>query len=169
MMFFILQPFLTAILAAAILSALFDGWYRSILHRTHGKVHLSATLTLLIIAAIIIVPLFSILGIAISEANVAYDRALSGDASATALLETLSAKMMALPYAHFFINDQTLNPAHMLNSLKGFSQNIFGFVQALYQGIAHFVFWLFVMFFSLFYFLIAVSYTHLTLPTTSRV
>lgn len=154
LMFFILQPFLTAILAAAILAALFDGWYKSILHRTRGRVHLSATLTLLLIAAIIILPLFSVLGIAVNEANVAYEQAVSGNTSFSTMLATLNTKLHNVPYANVFLNSQTLDPSHIINTLKGFSQDIFGFVQAIYQGIAHFIFWLFVMFFSLFYFLV---------------
>lgn len=153
-MFFILQPFLTAILAAAILAALFQGWYRSIEKRMGHQKTVSATLTLFVIAAIIIVPLFAVLGIAINEANVAYDQVASSDTSEQVILEAFLQKVSALPYADIVFAGGALDAAHIVSTLKSFSKNIFGFVQALYQGVAHFVFWLFVMFFALFYFLI---------------
>ncbi|MDD5084370.1 MAG: AI-2E family transporter [Candidatus Moranbacteria bacterium] len=155
LMFFILQPFLTAILAAAILAALFQGWYQSILKRIGNHRHAAAALSILVIAAIIIVPLATIFGVAINEANVAYDRIIAGETSTgqisfTALLE----KIQSLPYVSFLLGGQSFDMAHLANSLKGFSQDILGFVKALYQGVAEFIFWLIVMFFSLFYFLI---------------
>lgn len=153
-MFFILRPFLTAILAAAILAALFQGWYRSILRRTGNKPHVSATLTILLIAFIIIVPLFAIFGIAVNEANIAYDRAVAGDGSGQAAFDTFFVEVRSLPYADVVFAGQPFDAQHIVGNLKGFSQTILGFVQALYQGIAQFVFWLFAMFFSLFYFLI---------------
>lgn len=149
-MFFIFQPFLTAILAAAILAALFQGWYQSMFDLTGGRSGWSATITLLLIAAIIIVPLFIIFGLAFNEANIAYDRIASGDTSLDRFLE----KIQALPYADIWLRGQSLDSEHLADILKNFSQDIIGFIQALYQGVAHFVFWLFVMFFSLFYFLI---------------
>jgi len=154
LMFFILQPFLTAILAAAILAALFQGWYRSILKRTHNRVRVSALLTICLIAAIVIVPLFAVFSIAVNEVNVAYEHALAGDASGQTLLNTFARKIQALPYANIVFAGQTLDAAHMIENFKGLSQNILGFVGALYQGIVQFVLWLFVMLFSLFYFLI---------------
>lgn len=153
-MFFILQPFLTAILAAAILAALFQGWYLAILRRVGNRPHVSATLTILVIAAIIIVPLFAIFGIAISEANLAYDRVISGDTSEKISITAVFERINSLPYANVLFAGQPFDADHLIDNLRGFSQTILGFVQALYQGVAQFVFWLFVMFFSLFYFLI---------------
>lgn len=153
-MFFILQPFLTAILAAAILAALFQGWYRSILRRTGNRPVLSSSLTLLVVAAIIILPLFAVFGIALNEANVAYDRMTIGDPYGQLSLETFLEKVQSLPYADVVLAGQSFDRAHLMDDFKGLSQTVLGFVQVLYQGVAHFIFWLFVMFFSLFYFLI---------------
>lgn len=154
MMFFILQPFLTAILAAAILAALFQGWYRSILKRTGNRPHISATLSIFLIAAIIIVPLATIFGIAVNEANVAYDRMIAGDTSGQLTLTALLEKVQSLPYADALLAGQSFDMTHLADTLKSFNKVILGFVQTLYQGVAHFIFWLIVMFFSLFYFLI---------------
>ncbi len=154
LMFFILQPFLTAILAAAILAALFQGWYQSILRKTGRRPILSATITLCMIAAIIIAPLFAVLGLALNEATTAYDTLTTGGASGQVSLNAFIAKMQSLPYANVWFSGQSFDATHIADTFKNFSQNIFGFVQALYQSVAHFVFWIFVMFFSLFYFLI---------------
>lgn len=154
MMFFILQPFLTAILAAAILAALFQGWYTSILKKTGNRTHLSSLLTLLAIALIIIGPLFAIFSVAINESNIAYERMTAGDGSGQISITTFLDKAQSLPFIHTLLGGQTLDSTHIITSLKGFSDTIISFVQVLYQGVIHFVFWLFVMFFSLFYFFI---------------
>jgi len=154
LMFFILQPFLTAILAAAILAALFQGWYRSFLRRTNQSPHASAVLTMLLVAVIIIVPLVAVFGLALNEANGAYDRVIAGDTSQTLSFGTVINAVQKLPYANLWFSGQSFDAEHIANTIKGFSQNIFGFVQALYESVAHFFFWLFVMFFALFYFLI---------------
>lgn len=153
-MFFILKPFLTAILAAAILAALFQGWYLALLRRTGSRPHVSATITILMIACIIIIPLFAIFGIAINEANLAYDRVVTGDTSGKLSVTAVFEKINSLPYANVLLAGQPLDADRVIDNLRGFSQNILDFVRALYQGVAQFVFWLFVMFFSLFYFLI---------------
>jgi predicted PurR-regulated permease PerM len=154
MMFFILQPFLTAILAAAILAALFQGWYGAFLRVTGNRPHVSAALTSLSIALIVLVPLFAVLSIALNEMNYAYDNIASDGSSMQNVLSGVSVKLQSIPLMHVFISDQSFDATHILNTVKGFSQNIFSFIQALYENIAHLVFWLLVMFFSLFYFLV---------------
>jgi predicted PurR-regulated permease PerM len=168
MMFFILQPFLTAILAAAILAALFQGGYQSILKRTGNSPHISAAISIFLIAAIIIVPLAAIFGVAVNEANVAYERMVSGDTSGQFSFTTLFEKIQSLPYADAVLAGQSFDTTHLTNNLKSFNQTIISFIRTLYQGVAHFVFWLVVMFFSLFYFLIdgkqAVKYFMSVMP-----
>lgn len=154
MMFLILQPFLTAILAAAILAALCQGWYQWMVKKTHNRYHLSALLTLFLIAAIIIVPLITVFGIAINEAALAYDRVAAGDVSGQMFVSSFVNKLQALPYASVWLPEQSFDAEHIVDTVKSFGQNILGFAQTLYHGVVNFILWLFVMFFSLFYFLI---------------
>jgi predicted PurR-regulated permease PerM len=152
--FHIFQPFLTAILAAAILAALFQRPYNFLAEKTGGHKGWSAFVTILLIAAIVVVPLFIILGFAINEANSLFHRAASDNTSAQALFEQTLAKLRSLPYAETVFGPEAFDPERVLTALRGLGQNILGFVQILYQGVTHFVAWTFVMFFTLFYFFI---------------
>ena len=154
MMFLLLQPFLTAILAAAILAALFQGWYGFFLKVTGNRPNASSALTSFSIALIVLVPLFIVLSIALNEMNYAYTNLSSNGASMQNMLNVIAVKLQAIPFMHAFVSDQSFDVTHIINTMRGFSQNIFVFIQALYENIAHLVFWLLVMFFSLFYFLV---------------
>lgn len=153
MMFFILQPFLTAILAAAILAVLFGDRYEFFLRKTKSKA-LSSFATILWVAALVIVPVTIIFSVAINEANIAYDQVVADGSSELTSISFLYEKIRSLPYMDLFLQDQSLNSQNIINNLRGLSQTMLGFIQALYQSVAHFIFWLFVMFFTLFYFLI---------------
>ena len=65
-----------------------------------------------------------------------------------------TAAIKNIPYVGIFFDTETLDQERILDDIKQFSQNALGLLQAAYQGITSFLFWVFVMFFSLFYFLI---------------
>lgn len=151
--FFIFQPFLTAIVAAAILTALFKGQYHTFERLTRGQRGWSALLTCLIVVIIIVAPIFLVLSLAIGEANDLY-RTLGETSTLERMISNTTATAQTVPYLNIFFDTQTLNQERILSDIKEFSQNALGLLQAAYQGITHFVFWVFVMFFTLFYFLI---------------
>ncbi len=152
--FLIFQPFLTAILAAAILAALFQGPYKTLLAGTRGHKGWSAFLTLLLIVAIIVAPLFIILSIAANEASGIFEKLSLGTTSAQMLLERTLEWTRHLPYAEALFGHDAFSTQNVIDALKSWMGNFLGFVEILYQGIAHFVAWIFIMFFTLFYFLI---------------
>ncbi len=151
--FFIFQPFLTAIVAAAILAALFKGTYHEFEKWFHGHRGWSAFLTCLLVIIIIITPVFVVLSLAINEANILY-RTLGEESALEKIIDSSLSAVRDIPYLSTFFDMQTLNQEEILSDIKQFSQNALGLLQAAYQGITHFVFWVFVMFFTLFYFLI---------------
>lgn len=151
--FFIFQPFLTAIVAAAILSALFKRPYNYFEKITRGMRATSALLTCILAIVIIVTPVLFVLSLAINEANDLYHN-LGQESS---LKDSVSSFVMTLenvPFLNMFIDTQAFDQERVLSDLRQFSQNALGLLQAAYQGITHFVFWIFVMFFTLFYFLI---------------
>lgn len=152
--FFVFQPFLTAILAAAILAIFFQEWYAVFLKYTRRRIGLSATLTVLLVATVIILPIFAVLGAAVNEAGNIYERNAFEGGSFRMTIEAVLQKIQAIPYLQFFIGSEVLDVNNIVDNLRGFTQVLLGFVQTLYQSVAHFVFWMFVMFFTLFYFLI---------------
>lgn len=151
--FFIFQPFLTAIIAAAILSALFKKTYFTLERFTRGMKGLSAFFTCLIVIVIVVTPVFLILSLAIGEANNLY-HTLSDGSSLEQMVKRTVESAHTIPYVNVLFDTQTLDQERILSDIKQFSQNAIGLLQAAYKGITSFIFWVFVMFFSLFYFLI---------------
>lgn len=151
--FFIFQPFLTAIIAAAILTALFKGPYHYFERFTRGHRGWSSFLTCLLVIVIIVTPIFFVLSLAISEANALY-HTLGEESALERIVDQTVETAHTIPYLSIFFDADTMNQDRILDDIKQFSQNALGLIQAAYQGITHFVFWVFVMFFTLFYFLI---------------
>ncbi len=151
--FLIFQPFLTAIVAAAILSALFKNPYHTLEKWTRGQRGWSAFLTCLLAIFIVVTPIFLVLSLAIGEANNLY-HTLGEESALERVINQTITTARATPYLNLFFDTQTLNQERILSDIRQFSQNALGLLQAAYQGITNFVFWVFVMFFTLFYFLI---------------
>lgn len=151
--FFVFEPFLTAVIAAAILSALFKKAYFTFEKWTRGNKGWSAFFTCLLVIVIVVTPVFLVLSLAIGEANNLY-HALGEESSLEKIINQTVERGRSVPYLNIFFDTQTLDQERILRDVKQFSQNSLGLLQAAYQGITSFIFWVFVMFFSLFYFLI---------------
>lgn len=151
--FFVFQPFLTAIIAAAILTALFKAPYHTFERWTRGHRGWSAFLTCLLVIVILVTPVFLVLSLAIGEANALY-HTLGEESALERIIDHTIESVRSMPYLNVVFDTQTLNQERIIDDIKQFSQNALGLLQAAYQGITHFVFWIFVMFFTLFYFLI---------------
>lgn len=151
--FFIFQPFLTAIVAAAILAALFKRPYHFLERLMRGHRGMSAFLTCLLVIVIIVTPLFFILSLAINEANNLYQVVVQESVLQSSIEKVLSAVRNA-PYAGVLFDTATFDQERIVSEIRQFSQNALGLLQTAYQSITHFVFWVFIMFFTLFYFLI---------------
>lgn len=151
--FFIFQPFLTAIVAAAILAALFKRPYHFLEHVTRGRRGLSAFLTCLFVIVIIITPLFLVLSLAVSEASNLY-RVVTQESTLEHTIGRMLGVVQSAPYAGMFFDTAAFDQNVIISDIKQLSQNALGLLQAAYQGITHFIFWVFIMFFTLFYFLI---------------
>lgn len=151
--FFIFQPFLTAIVAASILATLFRHPYNVFEKWTHGRRGWSAIITCLLAVVIIITPLFLMLSLVIVEANDVY-RVLVEESALERIVNQFVEIVKSIPYFNIFFDADSLNQERILRDIQQLGQNALGLLQAVYQGVTHFVLWIFVMFFSLFYFLI---------------
>ncbi len=151
--FFIFQPFLTAIVAAAILSVLFRPVYES-LKRIFGDRETSASLvTCLLVALIIVTPILSVLSLAVAEANHLY-HSIGEERSFAGVVETTVNTIHQTAFGQIVFKDAAFTTESVMEDIRQFSQNALGLLQAAYQSVTHFIFWVFVMFFTLFYFLI---------------
>ncbi len=151
--FFIFQPFMTAMVVAAILAIIFKKPYRKLVSLTQGKKVLSSLLTCLLVILIIVTPVFTVISLVINEVNSIYQE--FGEEGGLQMMVTKSLTTASeLPVIGTFVSLSNLNQENVQNDLGRFGENAVGILQAAYKGISHFVFWIFIMFFTLFYFLI---------------
>lgn len=151
--FFIFQPFLTAIVAAAILSVLFGPVYRYFLRLFPGWVATASLLTCLAVGLIIVTPVLSVLSLAVAEANHLY-KTIGEERSFVGFVEGVVTSFHETTVGSLVFKDSAFTTESVMQDIRQFSQNALGILQTAYQSVTHFVFWVFIMFFTLFYFLI---------------
>lgn len=150
--FLIVWPFFTAIVVAGVLAVLFQKPYEWFLKVTRARKGLSAFLVCLLTLVLIILPLVLLMGIVVTEIRDAYMQYL---ADGTVLARYLAQTEVLLSSFGFpSLGDQLLNQDALLGKLEQVGGMVVSIVQTVYTGMTQFVFWLFVMFFSLFYFLV---------------
>lgn len=151
--FFIFQPFLTAIVAAAILSVLFRPAYQSLLRMLPGRPGSASIITCFLVLAIIVTPVLSVLSLAIAEANYLY-HTVAEERSFLSVVESGVQAVHETAIGEIIFKDTAFTTESVMKDIRQFSQNALGLLQTAYQSVTYFVFWVFVMFFTLFYFLI---------------
>jgi predicted PurR-regulated permease PerM len=139
--------------AAAVLTVLLKRPYHFLEKSFHGKKVLSALLTCLFAIFIIVTPLAGVTLLTISEVNKLSSH-LSDEQGMQKALDVVYQKAEATPVLSKLVDRKTFSEEKFLKDLKGITSNLFGFAQKAYASISAFVLWIFVLFFTLFYFLI---------------
>lgn len=152
--FFIFQPFLIAILLAAIFAIIFQQPYKLFLRLTGERKRISSLLTSLLGIILFVGLFFAIVGLVANEAtnfyqNVAlegnfyqkYIDRLVNNVNNNQILKTLGI-------------GELVNKESISNSISQIGQGSLAIIQKTYQGIAHFLFLAIVMFFTMYYFLV---------------
>ena len=152
--FFLIKPFLTAILVAGILAVTFHRPYKFFLRKTKNKVTLSASLTSIIILLLIVVPLFFVFGLLLNEANNTYHKITSEEDAYKNQVRAIVETVDEFPLIEFVDLNKVLSPEQLSDSLRNLSRGFLGLFQKTYQNIASFTILTFVMFFTLYYLLI---------------
>lgn len=152
--FFIFQPFLVAILVAAVLSVIFRPTYNFFLGKFNKRKRLSAFITSFIAMLLIVVPFSIIFALIVNEITTIYQDISAGGVFRDSYISPIiryieNNKLLTLLGADSLINKDSIS-----SSLSQFGQLSFNFVQVVYQSLAHFIFMTFVLFFSLYYFLV---------------
>lgn len=152
--FFIFQPFLIAILVAAVLSVIFRPIYDFFLSKLGERRGWSAILTSFVSILILLIPFSIILTLVVNEISVLYQSISSDEnfydnnlASAIRFVESNEFLRM------FGLGDMVSKEA-IGSALSQIGQYSISFLQTVYQSLIHFIFMTFVMFFSLYYFLV---------------
>ncbi len=148
--FFIFQPFLTAIVAAAILSILFKPTYKFFVRLFRGSEIAGSFAACLVVALLIVTPIVLTLSLAVAEANNLYHM-LGETTTIDQMIESSAHFLNTQPYAQYVFPEGTFNHDQVTEDIKRLSENALAILQAAYQSVTHFIFWVFVMFFTLFY------------------
>lgn len=152
--FFVMKPFLTAVLVAAVLATLFYPRYEFFRRLFGGRSGSSAALTLCVVALLVILPIFFIMTLVVGEATDALSSISQEDRSLGTATKAVESRLFRVPYIGEYLRNQDLHIEDMIGRASGQGSTILSFLEAIYGGAATFVFWIFSLFFTLFYFLI---------------
>jgi predicted PurR-regulated permease PerM len=152
LVFLIFKPFLSAIMIAAILTTLLKRPYHYFENLFRGHKVSSALLTCLLAIFVIVTPLFIVVSLAIAEVNNLYADAGNRD-KIEVVLNNVFRIIEGTPGLNLIIVRETFSEERLLSDITQFSSGALSFIQTAYQSITGFVLWIFVLFFTLFYFL----------------
>lgn len=151
--FFLFQPFLSAIIMAAVLAATFHRPYQYLVKKTK-RPHISSLLTCLLVLFVIVLPMVAVTGLVANEVNNAYQKIIAEDNFY---------QNHVVNYLDIFKNSKFsksinlsgfLDQSQISKSIEKISSGTLTFIQAVYQNVVGSVIWIFVMFFTLYYFLV---------------
>jgi len=154
LIYFVVKPFLVPFIIAAILAQLFYPAYGFLLRATRNRRGLSSGLICLLIAVIIIAPIFFVVTLVVGEVGGLINDFSGGAPRIGRLVEDINDKLSGVSYLGAFNIRAAVDQDTVLSFVKSVSQNTLAIVQSTYRGVGHFVFVSFIMFFSLFYLLI---------------
>jgi len=150
----IFWPFLTAVLVAAILAVLFQSPYQWLVKKTRGRQGLSATIILCMVMLIVVLPFIGIAGLITAEVKGMYDQFSLNEQQIEMYVIDAQNFLASVPLIDLANPEELLQKKEVTESLKNTGTFVLDMLQAVYRGVSSFIFWVFVMLFSLFYFLI---------------
>lgn len=151
--FFIFQPFLVAILLAAIFAVIFQRPYRFFLKITRDHEKISALFTSLVGIIIFATLFLGVLGLLVNEVSTLYQGVTDNGDFYQNYSDQIVQKMQNNKFLNAFGLENLFNKETISSSLSQLVQGVLGFFQKTYQGIAHFLFMMLIMFFTLYSFL----------------
>jgi len=154
LIYFIVKPFIVPFIIAAILAQFFYPAYSFLLKVTGKRRGWSSGLVCLLIALLIIAPIFFVTTLVVSEVGGLINDFSGGASRISWIVQGINEKLSGNPYLSVFKIKTIINQGTVLSFVKSISQNTLAIIQSTYRGVGHFVFVSFIMFFSLFYLLI---------------
>ena len=152
LVFMLFKPFLSAILTAAVLAATFHSTYYYLLKKTNKKA-ISSLATCFLVLMIIVLPTLTLFGLVANEANGFYQKISTDSSYQNHVVEVLnnfkkSSVLQTFNLEQFFQQNQIDKTVQKIGS------GVLTVIQKTYQNVVASILWIFVMFFSLYYFLI---------------
>jgi len=149
--FLVLQPFMIPFIIAAVLANLFSFMYEAFLKVTLKNKIMSSALTCLVIALIIIVPVFFISFLVIDEAQNTMIRFSQDVDPGKGVADKIIGSLSSLPIIKTLGAENIISERTIVDAIRGLSQNALLIFQGAYSGAVHLAFVIFIMFFSIFY------------------
>ncbi len=151
--FLIFQPFLTAIMLAAVLAIIFRGPFNFFLRRFRNRVGLSALFTSILAVLVFIIPIFLALGLVTNEIlNIYHNNFESGKISV--LTNDIISNVNDSSLAQSLGITELITKESLTTYLQNIGQSSISVLQGAYQGVVNFILISFVVFFTLYYLLI---------------
>ncbi len=147
-------PFISAILTAGILTATFYRPYRFLLKNTNNNEVLSSIATCLIVLFVIIIPIGIVVGLVVNETTHLYQQVKDNGDTYSEIVSNSLENFDEASLVYSFDLDRLLEKNQIIKSIQEASRNILVIIQKTTQNIVGIILWIFVMFFSLYYFLI---------------
>ncbi len=151
--YFVLQPFLLALCIAAILAIIFQRPQRFFERLTGGKRHLAALCTSLLAISLFVAVFVTILGLVVNEAADFYQR-VSGEESFMKNIDGILESSQIVSAGRYLGIEKNIDAQTISKIVSSTANALLLLVQKAYQGIAHFIFLSFVVFFTLYYLLV---------------
>jgi len=152
--FLLFKPFLSAILMAAVLAVIFKKPYEFFLKIARGRKPAASALTCVLVLLIIILPISAALGLMANEAGGMYKKISAEENFYQKHITASIGYIKSVPFIQNMGIEKMLSQEELARSFKDASHNFLVFIQKTYQNVAGFIIWVFVMFFTLYYFLI---------------
>lgn len=151
LVYFIFKPFLVPFVIAAILAHIFAPVYESLMKLTRKKKGLSSALTCLLVALVIIAPLYLAFSLVFNESRDLVSYLSKEDTRLEVIVSKGLDNLSKISTVGSFDLKNLISQEEIIRSLQSLTKNTLGILQSAYQSISHFFFALFIMFFSLFY------------------
>ncbi|MDO9231054.1 MAG: AI-2E family transporter [bacterium] len=152
--YLVFKPFLVALFLAFVISQLFKKWYEKINQKFGNRPSLASLALCLILFFILVIPFLLTTSLVASETANLYQSIQKTDwqMRLKSFSEKPIIKSAGLDLSVFNFQDNGADNSPQVNdSLKKVSGFIFSAIKKTYQGVTHFIFMTFVVFFSLYY------------------
>jgi predicted PurR-regulated permease PerM len=151
--FLLFKPFLSAIVTAAILAATFQRPYKFILGKLKS-VSASSAMTCILVLVVIVLPVITVLGLVANEIGGAYQKLVTDNTFYQNRLVEIIDGVKGSQLATSFNLEEFFEQDKVSQSIQNIGSNVLTIIQKTYQNVIGSIIWIFVMFFSLYYFLI---------------
>jgi len=152
--FFIFQPFLIAILLAAVFAVIFQRPYKFFQRITGERNKISALLTAIFGMIIFAVLFLGIAGLIANETTNLFQNSIKAGDAYQNYVDPIVNNINKNPLLKSLGFENLVNSESISKAVSQMGQGALGVLQKTYQGVAHFLFLTIVMFFTLYYFLV---------------